>query len=133
MTCLHACDCDRDVLARKLLPVAMEFVGAVHDQGSEESAAIYATVPIVHTDAFAVVLAALVDVDQTQAELLAWVPADEELQRLPFSDRETDWTPTALAQAHRLYARGVRDARVSYGQRIYERQRGRRRRERKVA
>lgn len=128
MTCIVSCDCDRDELATALFPLVLRFVGAVRDESPDETAQIYAEIAPAHADAFAVILAAMVDVDQPTRDLLAWVDGGSDLSDLPFSKDEDDWTPTALAKAHRLYKAGSRDLRVRLGERISERVRARRRR-----
>jgi hypothetical protein len=128
MTCVTACLCDRDELATELLPVALRFVGAVRDEGPDASAGIYAEIPPAHADAFAVILAAMVDVDQSTKDLLAWIDDRSGLSDLPVSNDEGDWTPDALRKAHRLYRAGSRELRVVLGERVGHRVRARQRR-----
>jgi len=60
-------------LTDKLMPIAAELIGCVHDYGPAEVAAVLARVPDGRHDALAVVLAAMVDPDRPARELLAWV------------------------------------------------------------
>ena len=64
-----------ETLVRELVPLAAELIGTVRDYGPEDVAAVLARVPAARHDALAVVLAAMVDPDQTPAKLLAWIEA----------------------------------------------------------
>jgi len=67
----------RERLVDALVPLAAELVGTVRDYGPDDVTAVLARVPDGRYDALAVVLAAMVDPDASQTELLAW----------------TDWSP----------------------------------------
>jgi hypothetical protein len=64
---------DHEQLADQLVPLAAELVGTVRDYGPDDVAAVLARVPDGRHDALAVILAAMIDPDQTARELLAWV------------------------------------------------------------
>lgn len=83
--------------AERMVPVAAALVGAVHDGGPGEVAALLAGIPAHDRDALAVVLAAMVNPDRTVTELLAWVTWDENGRPLPHSPDTSDW----LTEAHR--------------------------------
>lgn len=61
--------------AEALVPLAAELIGTVRDYGVDEIADVLARVPANRHDALAVVLAAMVDPDQSPANLLAWTTA----------------------------------------------------------
>lgn len=61
--------------AEQMVPVAARLVGAVHDDGPATVARIIATVTPENTPALLVVLAAMVDAEQSPGTLLAWVDA----------------------------------------------------------
>ncbi len=135
------CDCDREQLASQLLPLAMQFAAIVHEESPDASAAFMAAIPASHWMAFTVILAALVPVDTEPRKLLAWVRHDPyvpalpayvdgsgEMELLPYSADEGDWSEDQLRAAHRMHRRGIRDLRVVTGERIYDRHRLRQRR-----
>src|SRR5690348_16183231 len=79
----HAQRSDRhELLADQLVPIAAELVATVRDCGPDDVAAILARVPGNRHDALAVVLAAMVDPDQSVRDLLAWTLNGLEYQRL---------------------------------------------------
>ena len=61
--------------AEALVPLAAELVGTVRDFGPDAVADVLARVPANRHDALAVVLAAMVDPDQSPSNLLAWTTA----------------------------------------------------------
>lgn len=64
-----------EALAESLVPLAAELVGTVRDYGPDDVAAVLARVPKGRHDALAVVLASMVDPDESPANLLAWTTA----------------------------------------------------------
>lgn len=62
-------------LIDEIVPLAAELVGTVRDYGPGEVAAVLARVPDGRHDALAVVLAAMVDPDARQSDLLSWADA----------------------------------------------------------
>lgn len=63
----------QEQLAEELVPIAAELVGTVRDYGPESVAEVLARVPGGRHDALAVVLAAMVDPEQTARDLLSWI------------------------------------------------------------
>jgi hypothetical protein len=63
-------------LAEELVPVALELVGLVRDEGPEAIGAFLARLDRGHWAAMMVILAALVPDDRTAEDLLAWVDWD---------------------------------------------------------
>jgi DNA-binding NarL/FixJ family response regulator len=109
--------------AEALVPLAAELVGTVRDFGPDAVAAVLARVPANRHDALAVVLAAMVDPDQSPSNLLAWTIAG------PVQSR--DATPAHLtvknvkskaagrwserrAEIARLTALGLSSAQIAY-------------------
>ena len=69
---------ERGDLAERLLPKALDFAGLVHGDGdTEDIARFLRTLRPVERDWFPVILAALVDVDRTEADMLRWITWDE--------------------------------------------------------
>jgi hypothetical protein len=73
----------RGDLAEAMVPLAARLAGAVHDRDPAAVACLLGKVPAGAKDALAVVLAAMVDVDQSPRDLLAWVRWDERGQPRP--------------------------------------------------
>ena len=92
---------------------------AIRDEGAWEVARI--TDPLNRDElvALCVALAAMVPLDRSAADLLAWVdqpavpPAG---QRFP----DLRWTDDALRMAHAAWARGERDPWTTEGERVYQ-------------
>lgn len=105
----------RERLAQTLIPVAAELAATVRDYGPDDVAAVLTRVDPEALPALAVVLAAMVDVERTPRELLAWMDrtaAPLERDRpparhlLPEVTAARDSTPTELQRARRAYVRG---------------------------
>lgn len=136
---------DPDRLAERMIPVAAQLAGTVHDDGPEQVAAIIDPLTRDQINALCVVLAAMVPVDRTVSDLLAWIDdgciaptlileprrrRDRRMRRtnvpvdkLPYVDDEELWTRDMLLTAHAAHGRGVQDPRIALGERIYNRQR----------
>jgi hypothetical protein len=67
--------------AEALVPIAAELVGTVRDYGIDDVRAVLARVPHGNLDDLAVVLAAMVDPDQSARDLLAWVDPERQPRR----------------------------------------------------
>ncbi|MER5649689.1 hypothetical protein [Streptosporangium sp. NPDC002524] len=73
----------RDNLARHLLKVALHLACMVRDEEPAAVAAYLSELPQVERDHLPIILAALVDVDRTEEELLAWITWDAHGRALP--------------------------------------------------
>ncbi|GAB2467882.1 hypothetical protein GCM10027187_40050 [Streptosporangium sandarakinum] len=73
----------REHLARHLLQVAMHLACMVRDEAPEDVAAYLAALSPAEREHLPIILAALVDVDRTEEELLAWITWDAEGRALP--------------------------------------------------
>lgn len=71
-----------EALAESLVPIAARLVGTIRDFGPDDVQAVLAEVPNGRHDALAVVLAAMVDPDQSPSNLLAWTRGGLEYHRL---------------------------------------------------
>lgn len=69
---------ERGDLAERLVPIAMDLSIAVHDEGPDDVAAVLSNVGPDEWDAFAVVLAAMIEVDRPVNATLGWITFDEE-------------------------------------------------------
>jgi hypothetical protein len=95
-------------LAERMVPVAAQLVGAVHDDGPDEVAAILRKIRPQQYDALAVVLAAMVDPELTPAELLAWVQWDEPepgYRPRPGNRRALFHVPDEVREGHAAFGR----------------------------
>lgn len=83
----------RGRLAERLVPVAMELAGVVRDQDAAGIGEFLARLGEDEREALLVVLAAMVPVDQTPQELLAWVGWDWNGRPLPPGAQMVLWSP----------------------------------------
>ena len=114
---------ERGDLAERLLPKALDLAGLVHGDGdTEDIARFLRDLPQDERDWLPVILAALVDVDRTEAEMLRWVTWDEYGQA---AGRKPCGTYPAY-RAHLERGELVDDACAEAG-RVYYRERYRRR------
>ncbi|GAA2411274.1 hypothetical protein GCM10010404_81500 [Nonomuraea africana] len=97
----------RQRLAKHLVKVASYFAFLIRDQGPDAAAAYKATLPQVEQDNLPYLLAAMVDIDRTEEELLAWITWDEEGRPLPGAP-QTPHIPAERAEPRRMRPPGVR-------------------------
>lgn len=97
---------------------AVQLVGIVHGGGSRiDVAQLVRRLDRRELIALAISVAALVDPDRPQSELLAWLPAPPDDSPL----LAPGWTEAALQKAHADYGQGVRTERVKAGEATYKR------------
>ena len=115
---------DGDRLAEVAVGRAQRLACAIRDDGAWEVARITDDLSRDELVALAVVLAAMVPLDRSVADLLAWVQ-----QPLPAGQRFPDlrWSPEALRLAHASWNRGERDPWSTEGERLYQQARHERR------
>ena len=123
---------DGEALAVAAVRRAQRLACAVRDDGAWEVARQTDDLSHVELVALAVALAAMVPLDRSAADLLAWVdgPALPAGQRFP----DLRWSDDALRLAHCAWNRGERDPWSTEGERLYQRARHQRRKaERKAS
>jgi hypothetical protein len=118
---------DGDRLAEVAIGRAQRLACTVRDDGAYEVARI--TDPLSRDElvALCVALAAMVPLDRSAAELLAWIDEPvtvEDEMRLPRGHRfpDLDWTNPALELAHRTYTSGEYNAWSIEGERLWQAQ-----------
>lgn len=94
---------------------ALELVAIAHgDGGKHDIARLTRDLDRAGLIALAVSVAALVDPDKSQAELLAWLPEPDR------HEIYQGWTADELRNAHAAYSRGVRMDQIVKGEQIYQ-------------
>jgi hypothetical protein len=88
----------RGKLAEQMVPAALEFACLVRDQDAEAIGAWLQALTGQERDVLPLVLAAMVDVERTPQELLAWVTFDEEGWALPGDAEMVLWAPRQRAR-----------------------------------
>lgn len=121
---------DGERLAVAAVKRAQRLACTVRDDGAYEVARITDRLTRDELVALCVALAAMVPVDQTAKELLAWLNKPKPKRQLPEGHRFPlmNWSETSRRMAHAAYHRGRRDQWAVEGERAYQRERGRRRR-----
>lgn len=112
--------------AERLTQIALELASVVRDEDRDGITRHLAEIQQVDKDALIVCLAALVDIDQSARDLLAWVTWNEDGDPL-----HTVHVKPAVRAGHNAFMRGERTDDVMAAERAYQRQRGRQRRRRK--
>lgn len=83
----------RGRLAERLVPVALEFAGVVRSEDADGVGEFLSALTPEEREVLPVVLAAMVDVDQTPQRLLSWVTWDERERPLPEGAQMVLWSP----------------------------------------
>jgi len=120
------CDLGHETLAEYLLPEALNLACTVRTKDPDAIGEALAEVQPSHHGALAVVLAALVNVDQPTQQLLGWLPGPgtvKEKDRDLIRQLREAWSQDLLRLAHNAFARGVRVSLVVYGEWEYQRRR----------
>jgi len=116
---------DGDRLAEAAVQRGQRLACAIRDDGAWEVARITDPLSRVELVALCVALAAMVPLDRSVADLLAWLDDAP----LPVGQRFPDlaWSPDSLRMAHAAWSRGERDMWAGEGERLYQRARHQRR------
>ena len=116
----------RGDLAERLIPKALDLAGLVHgDGGAEDIDRFLCRLDADERDWLPVILAAMVNVDATAADMLRWVTFDEHCRPLPVPGRKCG---TYAAYRSHLERGELMDDACAEAGRVYYRERYRRRR-----
>jgi hypothetical protein len=104
---------DSDTIDR-IDELAIELVGIVRGENgsAQDVATLTRTLDRAELIGLAISIAALVDVDKSVPQLLAWMDPP---------DRYEGWTADELRDAHAAFGRGVRMDQIVKGEKIYQR------------
>ena len=116
----------RGDLAERLIPKALDLAGLVHgDGGAQDIDAFLRRLTLDDAGPLLVILAAMVNVEATTADILAWCTWDEFGRPLP---RPGEKCGTFQAYRHHLERGELMDDACAEAGRVYYRERNRRRR-----